>query len=1044
MAEPSPDAITSLASHLAGITRLCFSPDGATIFTGGSDCLVRIHQADSPDSEPGFYDEHDEPVTAMACSANDFISGSVDNIVRRFSYPQNKFTGFITRSSGVPIRWLSIDKTGERVAVCSDDMVVKIVNLQDTSKISLISDNNKPVRSASWDPLGKYLATACCDGKLRIYDTSGSTPICVKVFEGVIPPSDSDSNVSCYAQWHPSGSFFAVPTRTNDIAILSREGWNKQATFTPDGPKALIGEIGWSPNGKYLAASASFNLYIFSTDSRQLVASYICFDGAISGLAFSPISNLLVFTSLDGSFHRWKEPISENLPDPYTSEAAQQKKLDRLLDDEFGEDEDMEDKGEELGDEGDLFGDNEWIVDDGGHYADDGKDDERKWGAGRTEVVNVTKAQPAFTPGSTAFKNKKRYLAFNMIGVIDVTDQESHNVVNVEFHDKSVRRGYHFQDHNKFTIASLGEQGIVYACPSEDDQPSLVYYRPYDSWSAQSDWTISLLPGEEAVCVAVGGQKNPESGMGSVVVATSKGYVRFLTASGMQRYLWKLGEDVVTMAAGKDLAIIVHREGGTSLDGCQNLRYNLIDLEDFDIIQQGKIPVPKKTTLTWVGFTGDGAPAIYDSTGLVSVLDRYKSIHQARWVPLLDTTLLAKDGRKETYWPIGVSSTSFSCIVLKGLEKEPWFPRPLIQEVELHMPFLNPDTQQGKLEESLVRGSITIGNLHGSSDHDAAYLVKEAQVNMDKTMIQLVQGACKADNLQRALDVTRLMHNASTVDAAAKVAAFYHLPGLQERMQNLKTEKEMRKQYVRREERQSLSGVMNKEHHGSLVPTASSSKPFTDFAPRSKGSRRSFGGVNRDSTPASIPNSTYIPETPNTEAEMTPSTEADDNQSFPEAKRKWEERDELDWDRKKKESALFAKPESAPKNPFAKKSDTFGSNPFTKNGISKPLDAVKSKSFFNRVDDLEANGAPKPKKTKINKEKAESLSGGRQQTLFGVGGMSKAAKSSLSDAVPEQSQPDYVPETLIEEPSVVDHPLDEEQAETAAQRDERTLLRASN
>ncbi len=68
-------------------------------------------------------------------------------------------------------------------------------------------------------------------------------------------------------------------------------------------------------------------------------------------------------------------------------------------------------------------------------------------------------------------KNKKRYLgkstldkrseaefgsAFNMIGAVNITDQESHNVVNVEFHDKSARRGHHFQDHTKYTMASLG------------------------------------------------------------------------------------------------------------------------------------------------------------------------------------------------------------------------------------------------------------------------------------------------------------------------------------------------------------------------------------------------------------------------------------------------------------------------------------------------------------------------------------------------------------------------------------------------------------
>jgi chromosome transmission fidelity protein 4 len=152
-----------------------------------------------------------------------------------------------------------------------------------------------------------------------------------------------------------------------------------------------------------------------------------------------------------------------------------------------------------------------------------------------------------------------------MIGVVDVTDQETHYVVNVEFHDKSSRRGYHFQDHNKYTLASLGEQGIVYAAPTQDGHPSVVYYRPYDSWASQSDWTINLPAGESVQSVAAGGEG--QDSMGSVVAATSKGYIRFFSSSGIQRYLWRLGEDTVTMAAGKELVFVVHREGGTSLDG---------------------------------------------------------------------------------------------------------------------------------------------------------------------------------------------------------------------------------------------------------------------------------------------------------------------------------------------------------------------------------------------------------------------------------------------------------------------------------------------
>ncbi len=67
------------------------------------------------------------------------------------------------------------------------------------------------------------------------------------------------------------------------------------------------------------------------------------------------------------------------MPSPVTSDAAQAKKIEKLLDDEFG-DEDMEEKGEDLGE--DLADD--WIVDDDGGYAVD--DGEKKWTSGRTEV----------------------------------------------------------------------------------------------------------------------------------------------------------------------------------------------------------------------------------------------------------------------------------------------------------------------------------------------------------------------------------------------------------------------------------------------------------------------------------------------------------------------------------------------------------------------------------------------------------------------------------------------------------------------------------
>ena len=273
---------------------------------------------------------------------------------------------------------------------------------------------------------------------------------------------------------------------------------------------------------------------------------------------------------------------------------------------------------------------------------------------------------------------------------------------------------------------------------------------------------------------------------------------------------------------------------------------------------------------------------------------------------------------------------------------------------------------------SVIRGEMQLSIQRDAmeSSSDAESSTKAREVALDKILLQLVQGACKADNLSRALDIARLMHNPATVEAASKVAAFYHLPGLQERIQGVKITTDQKRSNDQRARRAlPQANVHSKKARGAS---------YGEFAPKT--ARRSFGGVQRDVTPAISQAESYVPETPGVEstpAPMTMDVDSIDVGSSPEGKRKRHEEEDSPAAERKPElpppngasllmfpitdtgvgTAASSASTLGPKNPFAKR--PAGSNPFARPAVAQPLDTIKSTSFFERVDNIESSGPAK-------------------------------------------------------------------------------------
>lgn len=171
--------------------------------------------------------------------------------------------------------------------------------------------------------------------------------------------------------------------------------------------------------------------------------------------------------------------------------------------------------------------------------------------------------------------------------------------------------------------------------------------------------------------------------------------------------------------------------------------------------------------------------------------------------------------------------------------------------------------------------------------------ISTIEVSRDKELLQLVQAACKADKLQRALDLTRLMHSLNSMEAAAKIAAFYHLPGLQEKMGIVRETIEEQRIASRIKARES------NQKSFTALPSSSRrerEREVMDFEPRKKTSRRTA----RVSTPSNNLPSTYDEMESNRHPSPTPREDDLDNGrsragpvSSPVSKRKRQEPEDI-------------------------------------------------------------------------------------------------------------------------------------------------------
>ena len=182
--------------------------------------------------------------------------------------------------------------------VWASELTVKIVNIEDMTKVKYLRDQAKGTKHVTFDPSGRYVTVSCTDGMLYVYSILSDEPELVRKLDGVIRRLEPEDEATSRIVWHPDGTAFASAEATRDIAVFSVGEWKKEKMFS-GGHNGDVTAISWSPNGALLAtAGADGQVLLWETKTQKVLERY---DFAnVINLAWHPTNNSLSFTTSDG------------------------------------------------------------------------------------------------------------------------------------------------------------------------------------------------------------------------------------------------------------------------------------------------------------------------------------------------------------------------------------------------------------------------------------------------------------------------------------------------------------------------------------------------------------------------------------------------------------------------------------------------------------------------------------------------------------------------------------------------------------------------